>query len=129
MTTRDIATRVRERREYLHRRSGGYTQADVADRLEITASGYSRWETGINAISALDLIRLGEILNCSPAYFLSLDDGDTIPADALASSQDIAALGERVIGEIREMTIEFSRRIGRLELALQDARTTRDLPG
>lgn len=50
------------------------TQTDIADKLGMSQTGYSKYETGENDIPTTVLIRLAEIHKTSVDYLLGLTD-------------------------------------------------------
>lgn len=56
------------------RRARGYTQQDIADRLDYRASTVGNYETGKNEPSIKDLIKLANILNVSVDYLIGASD-------------------------------------------------------
>jgi transcriptional regulator with XRE-family HTH domain len=52
------------------RRSAGLTQHELAVQLgHVDAMAISRWERGVNRPLDTSLLRLGEVLNCTTAWF------------------------------------------------------------
>jgi len=47
------------------RRSRGWSQAELAERLNVTRDRLSKWEIGRSAPAAEDLVALGEVLGAS----------------------------------------------------------------
>ena len=43
----------------------GLTQSELAQQLNLSAKTISKWETGVNCLSAVELKRLGQVLNVS----------------------------------------------------------------
>lgn len=64
--------------EYLtmYRRQRGYTQAEMAEKLEISRSTYTNYETGNRAPDFETLIQIGDILDCSLDELFGRDRGD-----------------------------------------------------
>ena len=60
-TNVSVKTKIRERRLEL-----GISQQEVAQALGMTQSAICQWETGVNAPSNNNLIRLADILGCKP---------------------------------------------------------------
>lgn len=58
-----------------YREAAGSTQRELADVLEITASGYSRLETGVVPLTVLDLARLCGALGVSLRRLFSTIEG------------------------------------------------------
>ena len=61
--------RIRELRE-----DRDWTQQDIADRLYINRRTYSAYENGVNAISAMTLVRMAELFDTSVDYIIGLTD-------------------------------------------------------
>ena len=55
------------------RKNAGMTQADVANRLEKSASAVRMWELGVNEPDMRNLVRLSAIFDCSLDYLLCRD--------------------------------------------------------
>ena len=51
-----------------------WTQTDLARRLDMSQTGYSKYETGENDVPTEILIRLAELHNTSVDYLLGLTD-------------------------------------------------------
>jgi transcriptional regulator with XRE-family HTH domain len=66
-TTTWVARRVREARDH-----AGLTQAELAERLDVTQTAVSYWEGGKRAPGLDDLIAIADALNQPVTYFLPL---------------------------------------------------------
>lgn len=60
------------------RKRRGLTQIELADRLEITQGSLSAWETGRSLISAENLKKLGEVLQCSTDEILGIEEKEPV---------------------------------------------------
>jgi transcriptional regulator with XRE-family HTH domain len=78
------------------RKEAGWSQAELAQRIDVDAGRVSRYESGRITPSADALVRLAESLNVSIDYLL-IDD---IPRRPLHSAEDV--LGDRIttLGEL-----------------------------
>lgn len=61
--------RIRELRE-----SAGYSQKQIADRLFMSQTGYSKYETSNHDIPTAILIKFSTIYNVSVDYILGISD-------------------------------------------------------
>ncbi len=50
------------------------TQADLAQKMGVTAKAVSQWETGQSAFPAKRLIQMSEIFDCSTDWLLGLSE-------------------------------------------------------
>jgi len=69
-----IGARIRERRKAL-----GMSQADLARRLDVSYQQVAKYEAGRNTLGAARLMRVAEILACSPNQLLGFEP---LPPDA-----------------------------------------------
>lgn len=60
------------------RKRRGLTQIELADRLEITQGSLSAWETGRSLISAENLKKLAEVLQCSTDEILGIEEQEPV---------------------------------------------------
>lgn len=56
------------------RQNKGYTQAELARKLNITRSSINAWELGISTPSTQYIIELANLFNVSTDYLLNVDD-------------------------------------------------------
>lgn len=54
----------------LERIKQGFSQSELADKIEVKSHVISRWETGTNYPSIDNLLKLSELLNVSVDYLL-----------------------------------------------------------
>jgi len=77
----------------------GYSQKDMIQKLKISKSTYSRWETGEKIIPLKHLIHLCNILNISIDYFLGIEE-NKIPLES-PLQLDAKRIGKNIL-EIRK---------------------------
>ncbi len=90
------------------RKQAGFDQGDIAARLGLTQSAWSRIERGQSGVSMEHLIKFGEILNTQPHKIIEnadyasdqlKRDGITVHPNVLTKSDKvIAALGLAALG-------------------------------
>ena len=80
---RAMGERIQTRRKQL-----GYTQEQLADRLDVSIQMVSNLERGNKAIRIDNLVRLGELLQVSTDYLLT----------GHGSERDFASLAEKIAG-------------------------------
>ena len=95
----EMNRRIRERRLALN-----LTQEDLAHRLGMQKSAIAKYESGrVENIKRSVVAKMAEILECSPAYLMGWDDGDTqIPSFSNVlpiQTKQIPLLGEIACGE------------------------------
>lgn len=56
------------------RKESGYNQTEIAKRLNMSQTGYSKYETGENDVPTAVLIKLAEIYKTSVDYILGITD-------------------------------------------------------
>jgi transcriptional regulator with XRE-family HTH domain len=56
----------------------GFTQTEIAKRLNITKNSVNVWETGACAPSLINLARLAQIFGVSTDYLLGVSDRTTV---------------------------------------------------
>ena len=63
------------------RKREGYTQEEVADRLEVSRQAISRWEMGTAVPDSSNLLQISKLFNVSTDYLLNDDyeSDDDIP--------------------------------------------------
>lgn len=67
----------------------GYTQKQVAKALGVSDKTYSKWEKGVNELTAGTVCRLAEVYGCSPAVFF------TASGRTLSLREELAAMAPR----------------------------------
>lgn len=60
----------------------GLSAKEVADIIGVNSNQVSRWELGIQAPSAENLLKLAELYRCSPDYLMGVTDKRTKQAIA-----------------------------------------------
>jgi len=98
-TRRELGARVRRAR-----RVAGLNQAALADGLGLDRTAVSKIEAGTRAVSALELVRLGELLGRSLAWFTTGD----LPAVASFRQAPGAAAECSAEGELDRMAREVT---------------------
>ena len=83
-----IADKIRDLRT-----ARGWTQAELARRLDITRNGVNSWEQGLSMPSSALLIDLARIFSVSTDYLLGIESLDTVNITGL-DNHDIAILTE-----------------------------------
>ena len=75
--------RLRELRE-----KHGFLQKDIADRLKVNRTTYTKWESGASEPSIPDLCILADIFSCSVDYLIEHTDVSVLPYDNESVSSD-----------------------------------------
>lgn len=88
--TSDLLKGIGER-IYLKRKELGFTQEQIADKMDVSVQMISNLERGNKAIKIDNLIKISEILEVSTDYILK---GKNTPEDFLSLSNVMAALSE-----------------------------------
>ncbi len=83
----EIGRRIHARRKQL-----GYTQEQLAERMEVSIQMVSNLERGNKAIRIDNLVNLSQILEVSTDYILT---GKATPADSEALARRVASLSPR----------------------------------
>ena len=73
------------------REARGWTQAELARRLNISRNGVNTWEQGLSMPSPHFLVELAKIFSVSTDYLLGVESLHTIKVSDL-SAQDVAML-------------------------------------
>ena len=60
------------------REDADLTQTELAEKLDMSQTGYSKYETGENDIPTAILIKLSKIYNVSIDYMLNISDNKNI---------------------------------------------------
>ena len=94
METYDFGLRLKELRE-----KHGFTQEQVADRLDVTKAAISSWERNIAQPTADTLKTLAVLYRAKADYILGLDNHTYILADGLSHRQLEAV--ETIISELK----------------------------
>lgn len=77
-----IADRIRELRQ-----ARGWTQAELARRLNITRNGVNSWEQGLSTPSPSCLVDLSNLFSVSTDYLLGIQNLSTINVTGLNSTE------------------------------------------
>lgn len=85
MYIKDMGNRIKKLRI-----SKGYTQQDLAKRLNVTKSVISAYETGQRSPSYEILIGISSIFKVSTDYLLGVDNGSTLSLSGLTDDQQAA---------------------------------------
>ncbi len=83
-----IAERISELRT-----ARGWTQAELARRLNMTRNGVNSWEQGLSMPSPALLVELAKTFSVSTDYLLGIERLDSINVTGLAQ-RDVAILAE-----------------------------------
>lgn len=70
-----LGCRLRDRRAW-----AGWSQEQLAEKLQIDPQDIHAYEKGAKRITADRLLRLSKVLGVKPVYFFGLDDGERRPA-------------------------------------------------
>ena len=82
------ADRIRALRE-----ARGWTQAELARRLNITRNGVNSWEQGLSMPSPTCLVDLAKLFSVSTDYLLGVERLDAVNVTGL-NEEDIALLAQ-----------------------------------
>ena len=69
--------------------SKGYTQQQLAERMNVTKSLISAYETGLKAPSYSNLISIANIFKVSTDYLLGVKQGDGLDLSGLSDEQKL----------------------------------------
>ena len=73
----EMQDRIKERRIQL-----GYTQEELAKKLGLQKSAIAKYENGrVENIKRSIILKMSEVLDCSPCYLMALDDEETWKPD------------------------------------------------
>lgn len=75
------------------RTARGWTQAELARRLDVTRNGVNSWEQGLSMPSSALLIDLAKVFSVSTDYLLGIESLNTVNVTGL-DNHDIAMLTE-----------------------------------
>lgn len=88
----------------------GYSQAEVADQLNITQASYARIEQGQTKLSVERIVQLSKIFDVSQSYFLN--------EDTVASAKDLEG---RITNEYIKKLIQINQDLrNQIELQTND---------
>lgn len=94
----------------------GWSQPDLAQRLDVSNAAVGFWEIGVSRPRADAIVKLAVLLDTTPEFLLSGEEGAPLSADAPAPA-DIAELlavvdeTERVTARLRRAADKFRRRV------------------
>ena len=69
------------------RQQSGFTQSELAKRLNITRSSVNAWEMGISVPSTQYVVELAGLFRVSTDYILGLSNGGVISTDSFTEEQ------------------------------------------
>ena len=75
------------------RETRGWTQAELARRLNITRNGVNSWEQGLSMPSPACLVDLAKLFSVSTDYLLGIERLETVNVTGL-KDEDIALLAQ-----------------------------------
>ena len=75
------------------REARGWTQAELARRMNITRNGVNSWEQGLSMPSPACLVDLAKLFSVSTDYLLGVERLETVNVTGL-DEQDIALLAQ-----------------------------------
>ncbi len=108
MDNQEISERIRNIRRRL-----GLSQEDVAFRLDVTQATYSSYENGKVILKIDTLYKLADILQVSPMYLLTGEDGEPDDDDSgnIVSQEDhIQKVSDKETSYIRLKSSELSNK-------------------
>ena len=82
------------------RETRGWTQAELARRLNITRNGVNSWEQGLSMPSPACLVDLAKLFSVSTDYLLGVERLETVNVTGL-NEEDVAILA-RLADRLRE---------------------------
>lgn len=83
------------------REARGWTQAELARRMNITRNGVNSWEQGLSMPSPACLVDLAKLFSVSTDYLLGVERLETVNVTGL-NEEDIAILA-RLADRLREI--------------------------
>lgn len=75
------------------REARGWTQAELARRLNMTRNGINSWEQGLSMPSPQSLVDLARLFSVSTDYLLGVQEHNTVNVTGL-SEKDVALLAQ-----------------------------------
>ena len=82
------------------REARGWTQAELARRMNMTRNGINSWEQGLSMLSPPSLVDLAKLFSVSTDYLLGVENHSTVNVTGL-NEEDVALLA-RVADRLRE---------------------------
>ena len=75
------------------RESRGWTQAELARRMNMTRNGINSWEQGLSMPSPQSLVDLARLFSVSTDYLLGVEKHNTVNVTGL-DEQDVALIAQ-----------------------------------
>lgn len=110
------------------RKTKGFSQEQMAEKLSISQSAYARLETGESNSWANYIVKLGEIFDVKPDYFFSDDSNNFnnqnqeqnggMAFQFVGTINTINSLSEKLIEQYEERILELKSQIKELQQAL-----------
>ena len=82
------------------REARGWTQAELARRMNMTRNGINSWEQGLSMPSPPSLVDLAKLFSVSTDYLLGVENHSTVNVTGL-NEEDVALLA-RLADRLRE---------------------------
>ena len=82
------------------REARGWTQAELARRMNMTRNGINSWEPGLSMLSPPSLVDLAKLFSVSTDYLLGVENHSTVNVTGL-NEEDVALLA-RLADRLRE---------------------------
>lgn len=82
------------------REARGWTQAELARRINMTRNGINSWEQGLSMPSPPSLVDLAKLFSVSTDYLLGVENHSTVNVTGL-NEEDVALLA-RLADRLRE---------------------------
>ena len=82
------------------REARGWTQAELARRMNMTRNGINSWEQGLSMLSPPSLVDLAKLFSVSTGYLLGVENHSTVNVTGL-NEEDVALLA-RLADRLRE---------------------------
>ena len=82
------------------REARGWTQAELARRMNMTRNGINSWERGLSMLSPPSLVDLAKLFSVSTDYLLGVENHSTVNVTGL-NEEDVALLA-RLADRLRE---------------------------
>ena len=77
------------------RESRGWTQAELARRMNMTRNGINSWEQGLSMPSPQSLVDLARLFSVSTDYLLGVEKHNTVNVTGLAARRTPAECSEK----------------------------------
>ena len=77
-----ISERIKELRE-----SAGYSQSELARRLDVTRSSVNAWEMGLSTPTIQYVVAIAKLFHVSSDYLLGIKNESTIVLDDLSTEE------------------------------------------